>query len=180
MALRSFPRPSRDALQAGMDAATALGGAVAALLASDRSLMPMARAIRDLAGAHDRLVPYIGFVLAVAAALVGVGTALALRAGLDGISRRRLAPVIVLVAVVLLGLRHAPWLAWAAPMTVSANSVSVLPCPAMTAKGTECRDISSIPLIPGFGPRRRALRARNAALSPCRETTAARGGIVRG
>ncbi len=123
MALPSFPRPPRGALHAGMDAATALGGGVAGLLANDRALMPVARAIRELAGAHDRLVPYIGFVLAVAAALVGVGAALALRAGLDRIGKRGLAPAVVLVAVALLGLRHAPWLVWAAPVFV------VVACP---------------------------------------------------
>jgi hypothetical protein len=106
-----------------MDATCALGGGMAATLALDRLFGPMARAIRDLAGASERLEPYIGFTLAVAAALIGVGAALGLRSGLERLGKRRLAPLIVLAVVALLGLRHAGWLVWAAPVFV------VLACP---------------------------------------------------
>jgi hypothetical protein len=88
------------------------------LLAFDRWLGPVAGSIRALAGASDRLEPYIGFTVAVAVALAGVGAALGLRRWLDRIGRRRLAPLIVLALVALLGLRHARWLIWGAPLFV--------------------------------------------------------------
>jgi hypothetical protein len=110
-----------------MDATCVLGGGVAALLALDRQFGPAASAIRDLAGASDRLEPYVGFLLAVGVALVGVGASLGLRAGLDRLGKRRFTPLIVLAVVALLGLRHARWLVWAAPLFV------VLACPLLVA-----------------------------------------------
>ena len=90
-----------------------------ALLLVDRWIGPLARAIRALVGASDRLVPYTGFLLAVGAVLLGVVATHGLRAGLDRLGKPRLAPLIVLAVVALLGLRHARWLVvWAAQLFV--------------------------------------------------------------
>ncbi len=113
-----IPRPSRASVKAGVDAACVLGGGVAALLLFDRWIGPLARAIRELVGSSDRLVPYTAFLLAVGAVLLGVVAVHGLRAGLDRLGKPRLAPLIVLAVVALLGLRHAVWLVWAAPLFV--------------------------------------------------------------
>jgi hypothetical protein len=114
----AIPRLSPSSWLAWIDAACALGGALAAILALDRAFGPVARAIRVRAGGHERLEPYIGFTLVVAAALVGVAGALGLRVALARFGEARfalLAPLIVLSVVALLGVPHALWLVWAAP-----------------------------------------------------------------
>jgi hypothetical protein len=111
----ALPHLSRRTRRVWEDAVCALGGALVVLLALDRAIGPAAAALRGLLGASDRLEPYIGFTLAVAAALGGVGASFALQVVLERAGKRHLAPLIVFVLVAVLGLRHARWLVWAAP-----------------------------------------------------------------
>jgi hypothetical protein len=104
------------ALARSADAVCALAGALAGVLAFDRVFGPAADAIRKLSGASERLQPYIGFTLVTAAALAGVVAGLSLLAGLNRIEKGRFAAPVLLLVLAALGLHHARWLVWAAPL----------------------------------------------------------------